>query len=566
MDTLPTVGAMRMRRSWYIAIGLFLFCLLGYRIAESPVTGVVDPDGYVSYAEHLLDHHSLPVHRRLPGYPAFVAFSYRVASIFGDVSINEAVHHVQGVIVFLSLVAIHLLLVRSVGRLTGLAFLLVMAVPNYFVWASTEVYPDVLSAITVLLIGALICLIVQGEGVRRQWLPLCMVTVSLFAAIQLRQSNYLLVTIFLMALTAVALLRPDRVDLLRRWFPKILIVLAINTATATLVTTFFDRGARDYAAIALPGRVVAVLGPAYDTPEERRVDRAKIEFQERYGERVEDVSQWERLYRGENLSVDTFAWHPDKDRVWDTLIRDGYITRIGLVRSRFPYDVQRFVLSDDALDSASIHAFIMKSHNYGFIAFEDAQRVWKGRLLHHPVAFMRSMFFEVLWRYHKTLKEIAPFWSGHRQYFYVFPARGGGVAARLFRATGIDLERLGRAEKAPITPGRLGMIATFSLAEELLKVLFILLPFAIGIASFWRKWPIAVAAGLLCFGGFVVFLSAFGFVFVRYLMPFILLFYVLWAHGAVLLVGKVGKRVFGWTLEEAPDRSPVLSTGVNTMS
>ena len=72
-----TVKLVRLHTVGYLAeavIVLLLFTALVAQLMTYPPTYADDPDGYVTYAKYLREHHALMIKfPRLPGYPLFLA-------------------------------------------------------------------------------------------------------------------------------------------------------------------------------------------------------------------------------------------------------------------------------------------------------------------------------------------------------------------------------------------------------------------------------------------------------------------------------------------------------------
>lgn len=118
-------------------LAFIVFRYLSYDLVKDP-----DPEGYVSYANFILDNWSLPSeHRRLPGYPFFLAIIDSIGP-FGTIA---DVYWTQCLLMIALIIGLWWKIRKEFGKFVSAIFLGVFTLPNnYFVYFSTFPMSDLL--------------------------------------------------------------------------------------------------------------------------------------------------------------------------------------------------------------------------------------------------------------------------------------------------------------------------------------------------------------------------------------------------------------------------------------
>ena len=130
--------------------GRILAVLLVMQLLAYPVTEDPDPDGYVTYARHLQSTWSLLDHRRLPGYPFFLA----VVDSIGPSMMHVDVYWGQVGLYLLWVAALWFWIRRLVGPLVALVFLALLAAPSFYTHSATVMLADLTGSIAFGVSGA----------------------------------------------------------------------------------------------------------------------------------------------------------------------------------------------------------------------------------------------------------------------------------------------------------------------------------------------------------------------------------------------------------------------------
>ncbi|MCC7372066.1 MAG: hypothetical protein IT306_26860 [Chloroflexi bacterium] len=265
---------------------VLLFLVLLAQLLSYPPTDDPDPDGYVTYAEHLRTTRTLPESRRLPGYPAFLA----VVSTLSPRPIARNVYWVQLALMMLCSGVAWALLRRWAGPLVAATALGIVAAPSYLTRMSVVMLPDAVYTFIFLPVFSAIGWWVLSRQPRGGWLWLLPFAIGLFVLQALRPTTAALTLLLIPALLVGAWAqRRDTLSPLP-WkvaFPRLGALLAVALTMFILVDHFLDTGARAYNADVPLYRVVIYLPPASDAPAEQRIEAAKARFREQEGQPIE---------------------------------------------------------------------------------------------------------------------------------------------------------------------------------------------------------------------------------------------------------------------------------------
>ncbi|MGE3267362.1 MAG: hypothetical protein AB7P40_01350 [Chloroflexota bacterium] len=268
-----------------VIVGLLMALLVGQMLSYPP-TDDPDPDGFVSYAQHLRATGTLMESRRLPGYPAFLA----IVSTLGPRPIARNVYWVQLVLMAIVALAAWVWVRAWLGPLTAVLFLGILAAPSFFTRMAVVMLPDVLYSLLFVPVLLLIGWWVLAARPAGGWLWLPAIAGALFVLQTLRPTTFVLSLLLGPALVAGLLVR-RRVE---SWPPPLLpglLKIAALMAVAVLVFVAVDRtldtGARAYNASVPLYRAVIYLPPASNSPADQRIEAAKRRFQEIEGQPID---------------------------------------------------------------------------------------------------------------------------------------------------------------------------------------------------------------------------------------------------------------------------------------
>lgn len=453
-----------------LAIGLVL--LLVGQMLSYPATEDPDPDGYLSYARHLLDTGTLlPDSRRLPGYAAFSAVAWAALGR----SAQQSVYWAQLGLTTLFVTGLWVWLRPRIGRLPALLLLGILAAPCYFTRLSVVMLPDAVFSMLWLPVTLASCWWALAERPRGGWWMLVPLALGLLLLQTLRPNAaptaILLVASLGTAYVVERVLRrrydPTRLAAPRQFWPRLGGLLAVAVLAFVATDRLLDTGARAYNSDVIGYRVAVYLPPATDAPEERRIEAAKERFRAVEGQPIEDARF---------LSYPTFRFYEEIDR-------------------------------------------------------RDVAAVWIPRLLAHPGTYLASVGRDLLLNHYLLARRVVPFFFDlERVPLFVqhYPLNDGSLAARLFRSTGLlVLEQPPFPTHFPFEVELLGALA------RLVAVWGLLLLGARVLARRYR--PLVVAFGILL-GLCVLLPAATNTADPRYLLPFAIPVYVTQAVGLAALI------------------------------
>lgn len=263
-----------------------LFLTLLAQLLSYPPTDDPDPDGYVSYAEHLRTWHTLPESRRLPGYPAFLA----VVSTLSPRPIARNVYWVQLALMMLCSGVAWALVRRWAGPLVAATALGILAAPSYFTRMSVVMLPDAVYTFLFLPVFIAMGWWALNRHPRGGWFWLLPFAAGLFALQSLRPTTSALTLLLAPALlVGVWAQRRDTLSPLpwRTVTLRLGALLAVALTVFVLVDRLLDTGARAFNSQVPLYRVVIFLPPASDSPAEQRIEVAKARFREQEGQPIE---------------------------------------------------------------------------------------------------------------------------------------------------------------------------------------------------------------------------------------------------------------------------------------
>lgn len=445
-----------------------LTILLLLQLFSYPATDDPDPDGYVSYAQHLLATGKLmPESRRLPGYPAFLALADKVSGR----PLARDVYWVQLTLTVIFVLVAWSIVRRHVGPLTALIFLGILAAPSYFTRMSVVMLPDVPYTLLWLPVFLTMAWWVAEPELPGGWLWIIPFGLGLFVLQAIRPTTLplaILLAVGLAVAVAFVFWRSERPYGVRvRWrlshsLTRVAGIIAVALFMSFLTDRLLDTGAREYGADHVPYRVVIFLPPAADTPADQRIEAAKQRFQEVEGEPIE---------RARFLTYRSFAFYDEMKR-------------------------------------------------------EDVLAVWQGRLLANPGRYLTTVFDDLRHGHYLLARYIVPFFFDvdRAPLFRVYyPRDDGSPASNLFRQTGlIVLEREPFPSNFPLE---------IETVQAILRLVVVWGLLGLGSWQLGRRWPEVTAGFALACVLFVVMIAATNTVDGRYLLPFAPLAYLAQAAG-----------------------------------
>jgi hypothetical protein len=255
---------------WIVLAVLLVRQLLSYDVTRDP-----DPDGYATYANHLKETWSLMHHhRRLPGYPLFLA----VVDSIGPSTMHVDAYWAQFGLYLGWATILWLWVRRLTGPLVGLVFLAILAAPSFLTRSAIVMVADFLACVTFAL-SALVLYRAIRAPTRRQfagWLGLLALLVALTFVIHPSTRPILVVLTGCLGLAALVYREPLRLARL----VVALAVIAVSTSAASAVA---DRGSAQFIRGTIAMWVLVCIPPATDTEEDRLIEATKRSLADRLG-------------------------------------------------------------------------------------------------------------------------------------------------------------------------------------------------------------------------------------------------------------------------------------------
>ncbi len=435
-----------------VALAVLLLQLLSYPTTEDP-----DPDGYVSYAQYLLAHGTLPpAHHRLPGYPAFIV----AATLLVPGPLNDAVYWTQLWLTMLFCLAVWAWVRWTFGALTALLLLGIFAAPSYFSRMAVIMLPDVPYSMLMLpfLLGVGWWTVTAAPVGGWRWLPLF--GLAIFALQATRPTTFGIVLLYLPALV-VGLLVQRRFGKLGStnrlaqplWsLKRVGALLAVAILVLVANDRFLDTGAREFNAELIGYRIVTALPAASESRAEQRIDEAKRRFRRIEGEAIEDA-------------------------------RFGTYQKFDLYEEMRPGDVQE---------------------------------VWRARLFAHPMRYIRVVVEEIRLSHYMLARSFVPYFLNMGRFSFFserYPRNDGGPEGNLFRENGLVV--LGR----PTLPAHFAF--EVDVATAVLQIVAVWGLLGLGIWRLWKPYGAITLALVLLFVTFVVAVATTNTLDARYLLPFV---------------------------------------------
>jgi hypothetical protein len=456
----------------------FLTIVLALQLFGYPATDDPDPDGYVSYAHHLISTGKLlPDSPRLPGYPALLA----LVSKIGGEPLGLRIYWVQLVLYVAAALIAWRVVRHQLGPLAALILFGIIAAPSYLSRMSVVMLPDVPYALLWLPIFLGVAVWALADDPPGDWMMLNPLALGLFALQAMNPATTTLAILFVPCLiVAIFLTRgPEREYGVRfRWgvgaaLSRVGAFLAVVLLVAVGSDRLLDTGAREHSFDRLAYRAVVALPPAENTPADERIEAAKGRFREAEGEPIEQA-------------------------------------RFGAYRS--------FALTDE-------------------MAREDVEAIWKGRVLAHPLQYLGSIVNDLRLTQYLAARQLVPFFANVEPrplFAEPFPPDDGSPASTMFRRTGL----LVSDQPATADSASLGT----ETARALLRMVVTWGLLALGVWQLGRLAPVVtIAIGLLGVL-YVLTLAATSTVDIRELLPFVPLVYIAQAVGLTWIVEAIVAR------------------------
>jgi hypothetical protein len=442
-------------------IGFVVRQLLSFGLTEDP-----DPDGYVSAARYIQSFGHLPdYHRRLPGYPVFLA----IVDWIGPGNMHHDVYWAQ-LGLSLGLVVVMWWVVRHYfGNATALVFLALLAAPNFLMRYSVVMLADFVMQLLWLAYLACVLLYYRQSVKTLSYFLLGLTLLTVVIYLVHPGSKYLL-SFFLVSALGVSWFCRHRVDrqrlglfqLNRRLVYKSGLALVLVVLLTSVADHAYGAGRANFHERWLGWRICLCLPPVHQTPLDQDIEAAKAKISAKLGYLVEDATP--------NLYPET----------------EGIIQISG-----DPLRLMATPLSDRE---------------------QQVYAIGQERLQHYPLRFLNCAWNEMRLRHYIIAKQFFPFISERRfQTLFLMP-QTDSLVSRLYRATGIELAQL------PANSSGVKVGVAFSL--ELVKLLGFYGLTLLGIYRFNQRVPIFPLALVLTFILWFSFLSLAVQLETRYLNPF----------------------------------------------
>jgi hypothetical protein len=452
-----------------------------------PLTPDPDPDGYFSYARMLQEEIAIREHRRLPGYPAILAFADALSPDSMLLDAHRLHFFLAGVFGIGMMVGVAGLF----GRLVGLLFASILAAPNFLAYALMMPLADLPSVVSTYLAAGLLFASCRGRGAKR-WLYCLLFAAAAFASELIHPAMSRRLLIFAFAAFAVWLAR-DRLASAGE-----LVLTRYRLATLTIV-----------ALVALLANAAALHWFTKHVPmpymEQARAEASTTNF----------LAHWKNFRGimcmppagGDDLSLGI-------ERVKDAVSLDQ------------GYRVERTA-------PPGVHP--------RFREFFENHRVpvdeWIRRLHAHPVDFATCAASEWRAKYHTILRHLTPFAPDLRDWITVrYPPDSGSLRDRLFWRYGVNL-----LLDLPADSPELDVVGRS--LYELARIALVLTMLVAGIVMLDRRFP---SYGLIFAVGTLAWMAAGSILLpleTRYLMPMIPVVYVCYAlslAGAIHFLLRTG--------------------------
>lgn len=455
-----------------LLFGLLFFVLkqyLHYDVVADP-----DPEGYVSYANYLMENWSLPAeHRRLPGYPLFLV----LVDAIGPYGMLLDAYWAQFVLTGLLVTAMWWFVRKSYGAWAGLVFVSMFAVANnFFIYFSTVAMSDLLRQVFLTIHFFLIIRYFDSRTpvLGYRFVALFAINGALTYLIHPGSQGIIyLFVFFLVAGTWVfGVIKQKMVDydFNNALIIKALIATAAFAMTVAVCKQVADRGSESFYENWSGWRIAMCLPSADHSELAEKIEFAKSEISQRIGYPIQ--------YARPNV---------------------------------FP-----------ELGSTPIY----EAPPFGATREEWSQEKWS-RLSAYPGQYIGCMLREVLYRHYDIVSHYFPFSPDNTFYKPAYRPMDSSPASLVFRATGIDLVAFTSTAKWP------ELWSPLALAFAKIVTFYGLL--GIGIREAAKRTPVlatAIPLTVIAWSFSIVTLVSLE---PRYLLPFSPFFYLAYALAIVAI-------------------------------
>jgi hypothetical protein len=254
---------------WIVLALLLVLQLLSYDVIRDP-----DPDGYVTYANHLKETWSLMNHRRLPGYPLFLA----VVDSIGPATMHIDAYRAQFGLYLGWAAVLWLWARRLMGPLVGLVFLTILATPSFLTRGAVVMVADFLASVTFALTALVLYRAIRAptRGRFAAWLGLLVLLAALAFVLHPSTRPMLAVLIGCLGLAAAVYREPP-------CLARLALALAAIAVSTSAVSAVADRGSGQFILSSATTWALVCLPPVADTEEDRTVEAAKRALADRLG-------------------------------------------------------------------------------------------------------------------------------------------------------------------------------------------------------------------------------------------------------------------------------------------
>lgn len=427
---------------------------LSYDVVSDP-----DPEGYVSYATHLVQNWTLPEeHRRLPGYPFFLV----LVDALGPNGMLLDAYWAQFVLTAILVFVMWWYARKTYGVWVGLAFVGLFAIPNnFFVYFSTVAMSDLLRQVFLTIHFFLVMRYLDDRLPILDYWRLLLLSINGAVTYLIHPGSQGIIYIFVFFLAASALVygyagkrKPDHVFSRALAIKLVVVVLALAVVVA-VCKQWADRGNSLFYENWSGWRVAMCLPPASHNQLSEKIESAKNEISHRLGYPIE--------YARPNIFPELGA-----TPIYETP----------------PFGATR----------------------------EEWKQEKTARLYAHPVQYLGCMFREILYRHYDVINHYSPLMPDNAFYKPAYRPMDSSPASQVFRVTGIDLVQIDANANWREILG--------PLAQAIVKIVVFYGLLAIGLAVAAKRTPILTIAIPLTAIGWSLAIVTLVSLEPRYLLPF----------------------------------------------
>lgn len=477
-----------------------LLAVLAWQLVSYGPTSDPDPDGYVSYAQGLLETGRLQSHRRLPGYPALIAVVDTIAP--GSTNLDMFWFH-SGLILSFALIST-LLVWKYIGYPTALIYLALIAINSYFARAMVVMLADLPSALLLysVIAAGLGFIITSGPG---RWIFLVAAGLAMVLNFAVHSASALLLQVLIWTTIGMLLVRvvvlgerlrqgPFSFQPTRSTIASLIVLSVVVYGTEVSVKRLLQ----------LPHNQIFIEHPV-PSPDKR-----------------DAVTNSETFYRS------WLAYRlllclppPSVPGSFDMAIEEAK----SAISKRVGYPTDAVVPPAFAPEFL---ALIQKSD----VPLELSYR----RLTEHPVTFVGCALSEMRAKWYFIVRNLTPFTPFETDKTWitpVYPPASGGASEKVFWSTGLYLSDALGSDR-PLTA---------ILPQLLLEVARLIVVLALTIGGLFlldRRLPlVGMVVGISIVGWFALLSSAVP-VETRYLLPFFPILYMCQAW----MISNIANRLF----------------------